>query len=175
MLRDDARRRTACLLGILLAACGDASPDGTSGLPAAPREWQVVASSCGFSFRAPEELRAIPVQPIDSCVERYETDDCRLVVDAGYYAPDLREHASEPEHRSTAVDVDGHAATMVTFRLAAPRDERAYVAALHVPAIDVRNPELDLFLWTACTSGASRDRLAAIFSTVDLAREVDGG
>lgn len=157
----------APVVWILLAACGNSAPNSFR-LPAAPSEWQVVESSCGYTFHAPGDLRQVPAEPIDSCVELFETDDCRLISDVGRYAPDLDVYASEAEHRSSTVLVAGRAATVVELRLAEARDGRAYVAALHVSGIDPDSPEIELSLWTACTSAAARDALEAIFGTIEL-------
>lgn len=173
-MRRKVRVGGVCALSILLAACGDSSrQDDSLRLPAAPSDWPRVESSCGYSFRAPRDLRAVPVEPVDSCVELFATDHCRLTSDVGRYAPDLDVYVSEAEHRSSTVLVAGRVATVVEFRLAEARDGRAYMAAFHVSGIDPDSPEIELSLWTACTSAAARDELEAIFGTIEIVRRIE--
>jgi hypothetical protein len=174
-MRSTVWERSVWVVVMMVAACGDAPPQGDAlRLPAAPSEWLVVESSCGYRFRAPGDLRELSVEPLDSCVETFATEDCRLTGDVGWYAPDLEEYASAPEHRSSTVDIDGHAATVVEFRLAEAHDGRAYVAAVHVPGIDPVEPAVDLSLWLDCTSARARNQLEAMFGTIELAPRVAG-
>jgi hypothetical protein len=168
VVRDPLRRHAILVLWMLLAACSDDGAGKASGLPAAPGDWQTVESSCGYRFRAPGDLVERPVEPLDSCVEVFESGDCRLIGDVGAYAPDLDVYAGEPEHRSWTTQVGGRPATVLELRLADARAERPWVAALAIADVLPDNPDTTLVLWIACASVAGRERLTPLLGTVEL-------
>ena len=111
-------------LSVLAAGCDPPPP-----APPVPAGWQTVATQ-GFTFRAPPDLRPVPVQGVDSIVGRYESPTLEVGYDLGWYSDPMEREG----YTSRRVTVDGKAA-----RLATKND----VVAIHFPKLG-RNSRLTM-------------------------------
>ncbi|MFP6892920.1 MAG: hypothetical protein VCA18_04165, partial [Opitutales bacterium] len=97
--------------------------------PAIPDDWVAVkAARNAFEFKAPPDLKNIPVQGIDSQVGKYESPSMLLTYDYGWYSNSLRDE-KKPGFSSNIVQIDGKTAKVVTFD---------GVAAVHFPKVKDR-------------------------------------
>lgn len=57
--------------------------------PPIPADWQTVSAGRAFTFRAPADLKPVPVQGMDSFVGQYENDAFEVSFDYGMYSDPL--------------------------------------------------------------------------------------
>ena len=88
----------------------------------APPEWQTVSAGKAFTFRAPTDLKPVPVQGKDSFVGNYASPTLEVTFDYGWYSDPMDREG----YASRAVQVDGKSARLVT------KDD---VVAIHFPKI----------------------------------------
>jgi hypothetical protein len=108
-------------------ACDRSAPRGP-GMPTTrpepPASWQTITVGNAFTFRAPPELRAVPVQGIDSLVAEYQSPTVKVSVDYGWYS-DPMDRRDEGFTRRKVV-VDGKEARLLT---------KEDAVAIHFPSV----------------------------------------
>ena len=94
--------------------------------PAIPDDWVTVqAARKIFEFKAPPDLKQVPVKGVDSLVGRYESPSMLLSFDYGWYSNSLP-NEKQPGYSSKIVKINGKTAKIVTFD---------GVAAVHFPKV----------------------------------------
>ena len=151
-----------------LSACGGQSveqPERTG--PAPPAEWPLYQAHCGYSFRGPADLREIPSQRVDSCVEMFATAACNLQSEFGCCSnPRLDESADRAEYRSSSIVVDGMEARLVTWR-AKVNPQLDYAAAIHFPSVVLGEKNAaKLTLLAGCATVAARDEIVTLLWSI---------
>ena len=101
-----------------------------SQVPAIPSDWiTVTVPQEAFEFKAPPDLKNLPVQGKDSLVRKYESPSMILSYDYGWYSSPLADE-KQPEYSSKLVKIDGKTAKVVTYE---------GVAAVHFPKVKDKN------------------------------------
>jgi hypothetical protein len=91
------------LVLISMASCGTSNP---------PDDW-ILHSNDKFSFRGPRDLRAVPVQSIDSFVGRLESQRFHISFDYGWYSDNSFEgHIHLPNFNVEEVSINGKRARL---------------------------------------------------------------
>lgn len=130
---------------------------------AVPDEWVEVQSICGYSFRAPPDVKQEPVQGEDSCVDRHLTADCQYDSGYGGFGTTYEEYRTYPEYSQEHREIDGLGATLYRARLEMPEDGRAYFAAIDfVPD----SQKLYLTMYVHCRSAAGQDEAELVFGSI---------
>ena len=94
--------------------------------PAIPDDWVAVkAAGKTFEFKAPPDLKNVPVRGKDSLVGKYESPSMLLTCDYGWYSDPLP-NEKQPGYSSKMVKINGKKAKIVTFD---------GVAAVHFPKV----------------------------------------
>ena len=94
--------------------------------PAIPDDWVAVqAPRKIFEFKAPPDLKNVPVKGVDSLVGKYESPSMLLTFDCGWYSSPLP-NEKQPGYSSKMVKINGKTAKVVTFE---------GVAAVHFPKV----------------------------------------
>jgi hypothetical protein len=118
-MRDLQRAMLLLTLIGLVGGCDstDSSP------PAVPRDWQTIRAGTAFSFKAPPDLKSVPVQGVDSFVGSYASPTLEVMFDYGWYSNSM----NDPGHTSRPVEIDGKQARLIS------KDD---VVAIHFPKVD---------------------------------------
>jgi len=96
--------------------------------------WVRIEAGNAFSFEAPADIKAIPVQGIDSFVGRYASASFDLSFDYGAYPNNLSGYRKDPRFTVEEGMIDGRKSRIVTGPgLDCPRKSAAYVMVRDTP------------------------------------------
>ena len=109
-----------------------------------PADWKRI-NACGLEFYIPPYLKEQKVQPYDSCVKEYRSENMRVSIDVLDGQPGENFHRREEYSDSTnfsaeRVIIDGKQADIITF-FGTGRTGLDYGAVLEVP-------HMNLTIWT---------------------------
>jgi hypothetical protein len=110
--------RIALMIGLLVAGCDSSPPP-----PPVPPQWQTISARSAFTFRAPADLKPVPVQGVDSFVGKYASSSLEVTFDYGWYSDPMERGG----YTSRTVTVDGKSARLVS--------KDGVVVGIHFPQV----------------------------------------
>lgn len=105
-------------------------------------DWVVVQAGNAFSFEAPPDLKAVPVQGIDSLVGEYRADRFSLQFDYGLYSNTLDDLRGDSRFEREAVTLDGRPAEIFTGP--GPNEGCPFLVALYTVVDPARRVSLQM-------------------------------
>lgn len=105
-------------------------------------DWVVVKAGAAFSFEAPPDLKAVPVQGIDSFVGEYRAERFSLQFDYGLYSNSLDDLRSDSRFEREVVIVDGRSAEIFTGP--GPNENCPFLVALYAVVDPARRVSLQM-------------------------------
>jgi hypothetical protein len=109
-------------LSLLLAVGFGLGCDSSAPAPPVPPGWQAIDAAGAFTFKAPADLKPVPIQGIDSFVGHYVSPTLDVTFDYGRYSDPMKGEG----YASRSVQVDGKSARLVT---------QGDVVAIHFPKV----------------------------------------
>jgi hypothetical protein len=155
---------------VVLGACSGERVDDARTVDALepPDDWPSHDATCGYSFRGPADLRELPAEGIDSCVELFATSECSLSSDLGCCSNPLTAETGEYRtYASSAVVIDRRSARLVTGVVDSSED-RGEIAAVHFPSIAASGPGGMLTLWIGCATPTARDAIEPLLWSIQF-------
>jgi hypothetical protein len=137
---------------------------------APPTDWKLV-SECSIEFYIPSDFKEEKVQPIDSCVLKYQNGKTVMLLDVlGYITPDESrkdEYSDNRDFTYVKTKIDGRKAEIITV-LESDEDRNAkglnYAAVLFVP--QMRKDGGNLTIWINSVNEEERKKAMQIYQTV---------
>lgn len=128
-----------------------------------PAGFEKVQTKCNFDFYAPPGIVEVPVLGIDSCVLRFELDDCDLVGGSGAFSGRLSSEKEEQDYADQRVTIDGRSATLARFL----RRDGLYGTAVHIPISDKGGWYTSIDLSISCATAERRDEMRDVLLSID--------
>lgn len=127
-----------------------------------PPGW-VQIDARNFSFHVPPDVKAVPVQGIDSFVGQYEGDSISVGFDYGMYSDPL-DYKGRPGYRSRDERIGGKRAKIVSYYNPATGHSFDYATGAHFP--EVNGNGLKLTVHVMCRTTNDYETAQTIFRTI---------
>lgn len=105
-------------------------------------DWVLVKAGNAFSFQAPPDLKAVPVQGIDSLVGEYRADRFSLQFDYGLYSNTLDDLRGDSRFEREVATIDGRPAEVFTGP--GPSEACPFVVAVYMVVDPARRVSLQM-------------------------------
>ena len=148
-----------CTLLAMASSCTPATSD-TSVSP--PSGW-VQIDAREFSFYVPPDMKAVPVQGIDSFVGEYKGESISLDFDYGHWSNRLDDE-EEPNFIANEERIGGKKARVVSYD--APNSIHTYDYAIAVHFREVNENDNRLTVYATCKTANDRETARTIFRTI---------
>jgi hypothetical protein len=150
---------------LLLTGCEDSKSlpsDPKASNPDAIESWAQVDGRA-FAFRVPPDMKAVPVQGIDSEVGEYRGDSISLSFDHGLFS-DPMDYRKQADYISHEERINGRKARIVSYYSPGREHPFDFAIGVHFPNVNGKNVRLTVY--ARCKTKDDYETARTIFRTI---------